>query len=499
MKKVLTLALALAVVIAVFGAAAPAMAQPPLPDLIVENVYEEWDEEAGCWAIHYTVLNQGDITAEAGHYTGLCLLDGLLGEYMEPFDYHEVGVELAPGDTFEGTFCLPSLVELVWELLGSGEALSDVQREALLQNKPLEMNEEGALALTSQLQQIALDVSLIAVCADCFGDVQELGEENNCTGVELPAGIDVEKKVRNPDTGEWVERIYADVGEVVAFGCRIRNEGEGPFYGVIALDLLPDSMEFVSADPVSLLVLHLPDGTTAVAWYLNLLDDPLEPGDEPIKIGLVAEVVKPGKGVNLQIAIAEWVFMDWDTAIVFGETGVQPPLVISGTVLLAECTAVPGGVGETPPWFIPQDEFLPGEELWIYGEGFASETEYNVWIVPYNECAYVREGDVLAGLGGPGNVVTITTEADGSISPAFIYTIPLDDPDMHYCTHWEIVVDNDDGIYHELDDGLDALAYDEWGFHIYPEAMTIVLFSVGLVGLGGYYTLRRRKDTESDI
>ncbi|MDY6892442.1 MAG: hypothetical protein SVO26_01830 [Chloroflexota bacterium] len=496
MNRILTLTVVLAIVIAFSATATPAVAQQPaLPDLVIENVSTEWNEVEECWIIHYTILNQGTASAEAGHCTGLCLLGELLNA-LEPLDYEEVTEELEPGETYSGVFCLPSPWELIWGLIGAEGAGDDERIEGLLQNKLLESSGDGRENLVAQPEDFSLVVELMVVCTDCFGDVEELNEENNCRGVDLPAGIAVIKDVWDPDTGQWVDTIQAVVGQVVEFRCSIRNEEEGPFYGVIALDLLPDTMELVDADPAPLLVLSLPDGTTAVVWYLNLMEDPLEPG-ETINIGLAAEVVKPGMGTNLQIAIAEWVFMGWDTAIVFGTTGVQPPIVMSGTVLPTAGDTTPESIGEPPPWFMPQDEFLPGEELWIYGEGYNQNESYDVWVVPYTECTHVREGDVLSNLGEWGYITTVTTAEDGSIPPLHILQIPGDSSLI--CTHWEIVVDNGDGIYQEVDDGLDAMACDEWGFHIYPEAMTIVLFSLGLASLGGYYTLHRRKDTSSDV
>lgn len=145
---------------------------------------------------------------------------------------------------------------------------------------------------------------------------------------------------------------------------------------------------------------------------------------------------------------------------------------------------------------VPGDQFIPGADVGIEGSGFAASTQYCVWIVPYTEDSHVAEGDNLAGLGGPGMVGTVTTEPDGSIPPTVIWQVP-NDPGL-ICTYYEIVVDDGDGVYNNCNDALDAVALNEWGFHIWPEAMTIILLSSGLVGLGGYYGLRRRKNSVSD-
>jgi len=73
--------------------------------------------------------------------------------------------------------------------------------------------------------------------------------------------------------------------------------------------------------------------------------------------------------------------------------------------------------------------------------------------------------------------------------------------------YWEIVADkvNPDGdtdvatnpgIYDPNEDALDAVALDEYGFHVFPEALTIMLFGVGLASLSGYVLVRRRKGAD---
>jgi hypothetical protein len=138
----------------------------------------------------------------------------------------------------------------------------------------------------------------------------------------------------------------------------------------------------------------------------------------------------------------------------------------------------------------PDDEILPGENVTIAGSGFAPSTQYDVWIVPYTEDSVVAEGQTLATLGAPGMVNTVTSDAIGDFV-ATVWQVPQD-PGL-ICSLYEIVVDNGDGVYMACDDGLDALGLREWGFHIWPEALTITLLSLGMVGLGGYYAVRRRR------
>jgi len=114
----------------------------------------------------------------------------------------------------------------------------------------------------------------------------------------------------------------------------------------------------------------------------------------------------------------------------------------------------------------------------------------------------------LCPLGFPpgGEPIEVETDGDGRFGPIPIWQVP-EDPTLK-CTLWEIVADRmnvepyddcNEGFYNEAEDGSDAVACSEWGFHIYPEAFTIILLSVGLAGLGGYFVARRRKGTETNV
>ena len=141
----------------------------------------------------------------------------------------------------------------------------------------------------------------------------------------------------------------------------------------------------------------------------------------------------------------------------------------------------------------PDDEIALGENVTIIGSGFAGNTTYDVWIVPYAPGSVVAEGDALAPLGGPGLVSPVGSDGSGSIA-AIVWSVP-NNPAL-VGNYYEIVVDDGDGVYNACNDALDAVGLADFGFHIYPEALTITLFSMGIVGLGGFYALRRRRGSE---
>ena len=191
---------------------------------------------------------------------------------------------------------------------------------------------------------------------------------------------------------------------------------------------------------------------------------------------------------------------------VIGEPCQNSPIDISGTMahsdmseITAEwvgssvCVSNPREVESYNGFDERQDVFYCSQDVFIKGSGFAASTSYDVWVVPYEECTHVKEGDVLNTLGGPGKVATITTEADGSIPLTSIWT--CESPLCETNFYGEIVV-SENGIFNGADDGLDACCCDEWGVNCTPELPTAALFGIGLIGLvgvSGYMGLRRNR------
>jgi hypothetical protein len=194
-------------------------------------------------------------------------------------------------------------------------------------------------------------------------------------------------------------------------------------------------------------------------------------------------------------------------------------------MILESVAKIPDGdltvIPDYPPGFEPRDQFEPCEWVYVWGHGFEFCQCYEIYIQPYVECQSVVEGQKLdhalsACLGYPdpgAGPIVVHVQEDGTFGP-----IPLfHATEAMICSHWEIVADKvpgpcDDypigcdtcgsatnpGVYMPDEDGLDAVACDVYGFHIVPEALSLILLSTGLIGLGGYYRLRRRKKTLSD-
>lgn len=172
-------------------------------------------------------------------------------------------------------------------------------------------------------------------------------------------------------------------------------------------------------------------------------------------------------------------------------------VVVSGT--MAPNGADTSGQPTPPPGFIPQDEFVPCEWLWVWGYDFEYCQWYRIWIQPYEEGAHVAPGDAIDPAAVPPGFVPVEVHIaeDGTFGPIELWHV-----DGEYCEYWEIVADkigpdHQEGIYNPDEDGLDAAALGKWGFHIIPEGLTIILLTLGLACLGGYLVLRRRKGTET--
>jgi hypothetical protein len=116
-----------------------------LPDLMITEVYGT-QTTGDNYVVTYTVKNEGNANAPAGHSTTLSI-DGAVKEHKA------VPIALGPGDTYTGTFDI-------------------------------------------ELTMTALN-DLVKVCADNYGEVIELDEDNNCMQSYYPAGIEI--KVEAPD------------------------------------------------------------------------------------------------------------------------------------------------------------------------------------------------------------------------------------------------------------------------------------------------------------
>ena len=126
----------------------------------------------------------------------------------------------------------------------------------------------------------------------------------------------------------------------------------------------------------------------------------------------------------------------------------------------------------------------------------------------YDECHSIVEGQVLdpdlcpPGFPPGGEPIEVYIDEDGTFGPILIWHVP-EDPTLK-CTLWEIVAErmaegHPEGFCNADEDGLNAVACDEPGFHILPEALTIIVLSLGLAGLGDYFVARRRKEIETNV
>ena len=135
----------------------------------------------------------------------------------------------------------------------------------------------------------------------------------------------------------------------------------------------------------------------------------------------------------------------------------------------------------------PKDAFGPGETVYVKGSWLAPNTDYMVWIQPDP----VNESDPLLSSNDPSGITgsdAVTTGADGSFGPKEMWSIP---PEPGSPEYYDIVVDNQDGMYFAANDGIDSAT--TYGIVApIPELATIALFAVGLVMLLGCMRLGRR-------
>jgi len=131
-----------------------------------------------------------------------------------------------------------------------------------------------------------------------------------------------------------------------------------------------------------------------------------------------------------------------------------------------------------------KDEFCPGDNVSVRGTGLAPNTNYTLWI----QNDPVNDSDTLNASEDPsGSQENVTTDENGDFGPKLIWINISAGSQMNY----DIVVDNQDGVYNAADDGIDSAT--TYGITApIPELPGVVLVSIGLLGLAGL--VWRRKD-----
>lgn len=179
-----------------------------------------------------------------------------------------------------------------------------------------------------------------------------------------------------------------------------------------------------------------------------------------------------------------------------------PVLTIAILVTVSNTTAVLASY----PWLDSfdqngnqTDEFLPGSTIFVKGDGFEPNAKYDVWITGYDPRDHVKEYDYLPYLSkkmdSPGLVGTVTTDALGKIMFEPVWTVQGGEYANKY---YELIIDgppygnsSPDGVFDAQTDGVDAYSSYRPGLFIFPELSTVILFSLGLLGIMIYIGIRK--------
>ncbi len=136
-----------------------------------------------------------------------------------------------------------------------------------------------------------------------------------------------------------------------------------------------------------------------------------------------------------------------------------------------------------------RNQFLTGQTVYVKGTGLEAGTTYKLWI----QNNPVTEGEGLDVLEDPSNddeasLETVITDSSGNFPAIEIWTVP---EGITYA-EYDIVVDNQDGVYSSADDGLDSASVAGFTAPV-SEVASIVMMGLGLLGLGCFLWLRRRQ------
>ena len=136
------------------------------------------------------------------------------------------------------------------------------------------------------------------------------------------------------------------------------------------------------------------------------------------------------------------------------------------------------------------NQFAPGESVYVKATGLAPDTSYKIWI----QDNPVNEGELLVTAEDPSGAQEIeTTDGSGNFGPALIWEIPAGATVTHH--EYDIVVDDQNGVYNAADDGLDSATVAGIVAPI-PDVSALILFVSGLILVLVYRVYRRRYKEE---
>lgn len=146
-------------------------------------------------------------------------------------------------------------------------------------------------------------------------------------------------------------------------------------------------------------------------------------------------------------------------------------LMTVGAVYAGECSGGPGNIWGVHEDGSSEDEFIPGEDLYLAGQNFEPDTTYE-WNVTDQDADGKVKPAVAEG--------TVTTDGDGNILKTLIWTIPSNDyPDHAYRINLRY---ND--CEHPIFTKKDSL-------ETIPEFPTVAIPAV--LAFGGYMSLRLKR------
>ncbi|MCP4609761.1 MAG: hypothetical protein GY845_13720 [Planctomycetes bacterium] len=136
-----------------------------------------------------------------------------------------------------------------------------------------------------------------------------------------------------------------------------------------------------------------------------------------------------------------------------------------------------------------RNQFLTGQTVYVKGSGLKADTTYKLWI---QNNPVAEEDDLLISEDPPDPNKTspesVTTDSSGNFPATEIWTVQ----DGITYAEYDIVVDNQDGIYNSVNDGLDSASVAGFAAPV-SEIASIVMMGLGLLGLGCFLWLRRRQ------
>lgn len=175
--------------------------------------------------------------------------------------------------------------------------LTDINNQITAKQSEINTITQEINQLSAQKQQLEQEISLlsdqISAKQDELSKIKVYSEDTATLYVsKIPVpSIDVEKKIWDEKSGQWVDEITVNISDPVKFSITLSNTGDADLFGIVVTDIFPSEiLQYVCTTPQ-----YVPDvSDNYIIWNIEKLS-----AGEVISLELDALAIKDGTGTNV--------------------------------------------------------------------------------------------------------------------------------------------------------------------------------------------------------